>query len=283
MKTKTLDRFAVFILSHGRPDNVITYGRIKAQGYTGKIYIIVDDLDASLPKYKENYGDELIVFSKKDIFGKFDEGINKTDMRTTCYPRNAMWDIAKDLGVDYFCQLDDDYTNFSFRMNGPKTGFHGFKMKNLDRVFETLVQFMMDTKTTSIAMSQGGDHMGGDKQEFRLLRKAMNSFVCKTDRPFMCIGKMNEDVNAYLVYGKTGSIFFTFMPYQLNQLQTQTQSGGMTESYLDSGTYVKSFYSVMFSPSCVKVAQMGSTNRRWHHSINWRNAVPKIISEQWRK
>jgi len=36
-------KFAVFILSNGRPDNVITYRSLRSHGYTGKIYIIVDD------------------------------------------------------------------------------------------------------------------------------------------------------------------------------------------------------------------------------------------------
>ena len=37
--------FAAFILTHGRPDRVLTYKKIRDCGYTGKIYLIVDDLD----------------------------------------------------------------------------------------------------------------------------------------------------------------------------------------------------------------------------------------------
>ena len=37
--------YAVFILSHGRPDNVITYQTLRKCGYTGRIFIIVDDED----------------------------------------------------------------------------------------------------------------------------------------------------------------------------------------------------------------------------------------------
>ena len=57
---------AVFILSHGRPDNVITYETLRKQGYTGKIYIIVDDEDKTINKYKEKYKNEIIVFSKQN-------------------------------------------------------------------------------------------------------------------------------------------------------------------------------------------------------------------------
>ena len=39
------ENFAVFILTHGRPDNVITYNTIKSSGYTGRIFIIIDNED----------------------------------------------------------------------------------------------------------------------------------------------------------------------------------------------------------------------------------------------
>ena len=41
MKTKN---FAVFILSHGRANNVITIKTLRDVGYTGKIYIIINIL-----------------------------------------------------------------------------------------------------------------------------------------------------------------------------------------------------------------------------------------------
>ena len=47
--------------------------------------------------------------------------------------------------------------------------------------------------------------------------------------------------------------------------------------YLDEGTYIKSFFSVMYNPSCVKVKEMGESHKRIHHVIHWNNAVPKII------
>ena len=46
--------FAIFILTHGRPDNVKTYNVIRNRGYTGNIYIIIDNEDKSAKKYYEN-------------------------------------------------------------------------------------------------------------------------------------------------------------------------------------------------------------------------------------
>lgn len=49
------------------------------------------------------------------------------------------------------------------------------------------------------------------------------------------------------------------------------------------GTYLKSFYSVMWAPSCVKIGAMGDTHKRIHHSITWDKCAPKILSEKWKK
>ena len=57
----------------------------------------------------------------------------------------------------------------------------------------------------------------------------------------------------------------------------------MTDVYLDSGTFLKSFYTVMIAPSCVKLSMMGDKHLRIHHNVNWECAVPKILNEKWKK
>ena len=49
MKNKN---FCAFILSHGRANNVKTYETLRRQGYTGDIYIVVDDEDKSIEEYR---------------------------------------------------------------------------------------------------------------------------------------------------------------------------------------------------------------------------------------
>ena len=111
----------------------------------------------------------------------------------------------------------------------------------------------------------------------------MNTFFCMTDRPFKFSGSTNEDVNAYITYGMKGKLMFTITKVSVVQKMTQQNPGGLTDIYLDNGTYVKSFYSVIHEPSCVKVALMGSNNKRIHHKINWDKCCPKILNEKWKK
>ncbi len=53
--------------------------------------------------------------------------------------------------------------------------------------------------------------------------------------------------------------------------------------YIEYGTYVKSFFSVMVAPSCVKIGIMGSSHKRVHHLIAWENCTPKIVSDRFKK
>lgn len=47
--------------------------------------------------------------------------------------------------------------------------------------------------------------------------------------------------------------------------------------------YLKTFYTVIFSPSCTKVGMMGDKHKRIHHMIDWDRCVPKILNEKWKK
>ena len=271
--------FCAFILSHGRPDRVHTYNTLLKSGYTGKIFIVIDDEDKSEDQYRANFGDKVIRFCKREYAEKLDEGDNTGKRTSTIYARAAMFDLAPKLGCKYFIQLDDDYTNFRLRFDSRnRLGTFACPM---DEVLGVLLEFYLSTNAISIAMSQGADL----SLYPAMRRKCMNSFICSVDRPWVMTGRMNEDVNTYVNEGRRGDLFFTVMQAQLNQKQTQTNAGGMSELYLDSGTYVKSFYSVMYAPSCVKVAVLKAFNQsgRIHHKINWNNTAPKIIRQELKK
>ena len=271
------NNFCVFILTHGRPNNVITYKTLLKCGYTGKVYFIVDNEDKTIEQYKANFGDDrVIVFNKKEIADKVDEGNNFDERRTITHARNACFEIAENLGIKYFVELDDDYYYFGYRFD---TGAR--IIKNLDSVFGLLLQFYINSGVTSIAFSQGGDHIGGFSG-IKLKRKCMNSFVCSTDRKFQFIGAMNEDVNTYTTLGSRGKTFFTFTNLQLDQKDTQGQGGGITDMYLRFGTYCKAFTTVMMMPSSVKVSMMQANNPRLHHTIDWGATVPCIIDERYK-
>jgi len=282
-----LDDFAVFILSHGRPDKVFTYKELLRGGYSGRIYIVIDNEDKTAEEYRKKYGEIVITFDKAKIAETFDEGDNFQDRRAVIYARNACFDIARDLGIKYFMQLDDDYYEIRYQFNA-RNEYANFSLcLDLDNIFLSLLSFYKSIKCVTVAISQTGDFIGGALGSYGkklvLHRKAMNTFIFSADSDFRFFGRINEDVNGYTAHQNKGNLFFTVPNLAIDQKTTQKNSGGMSEMYLDSGTYIKSFYSVMYLPSAVKVGMMGESHRRLHHSIKWDNAVPAIISEQYRK
>ena len=110
----------------------------------------------------------------------------------------------------------------------------------------------------------------------------MNSFFCSVDRPIEFRGRINEDVNTYTSEATVGKLYLTVPWICLDQQQTQGNKGGLTEIYLNLGTYVKSFYSVMIQPSSITVNIMGETHKRLHHNVRGINTYPMIINEKYK-
>lgn len=276
-----MKKFVVFILSHGRPHLKDTYNILRSCGYSGKVIIVVDNEDNTLEEYYKEYGQENVyLFDKKKVADTFDMMNNFGKRNSITCARNVCWDIAKKLGYEYFQELDDDYYYF-----GHKRKERAKKTISYNLIAKWFIEFLLNTNDNvkTIAFSQGGDHIGGYDEDMIMKRKAMNSFFCLTNRRFQFVGLFNEDVNTYTSLGVRGDVFFTFMPFKLDQADTQQTSGGITELYKSFGTYVKSFTTVMIEPSCVTIKTMGCRSQRLHHHVDWLHCTPCIISEEHKK
>lgn len=282
------DDFAIFILTHGRAENVVTLKTLRKHGYTGKWYMIIDDEDPTADAYREKFGeDHVIQFCKAESAEKTDSMDNLNEHRAIIYARNECWRIARELGLTYFAMFDDDYTDLLFRFPVGRS-LHSKSVcgESLERVFNAMLAFLDASGAATVAFAQGGDFIGGlagGNFKKRLLWKAMNTFFFRADRPIEFRGTMNDDVTAYTTLGSRGELFFTFVDVHIIQLPTQSLKGGTTEVYRESGTYLKTFYSVMSMPSAIKVSMMYSKHQRIHHRIDWDCCVPKILNEKYRK
>ena len=283
--------FAVFILSHGRASRVLTYDALRKGGYTGKIYILVDNEDKQVGQYVERYGKEVIVFDKKSYAKKVDACDNYDRRNSVVYARNYNFTAARQLGLTHFWQLDDDYQHFGWAMNNAADYVtSNVYTDQLDLIIDACLNFLDDSKATSVAIAQGGDLIGGGNGRFvklgkqgKFSRKAMNSFFFRSDADVTFRGRVNDDVNLYVECGRRGELFATIPRLRLGQPMTQIESGGCTDIYKEMGTYIKSFYSVIVAPSCVKIAAMGNKHKRIHHMVQWKHACPVIVDEKHRK
>lgn len=279
-------KFCIFILSFARSNNVKTVNTLINSNYTGDYFILCSNDDMEYINYVKTFGkDKVIIFDKDEYIKKTDTIDNFNSKKVVLYARNACFDFAKNMGYEYFCEMDDDYLSFEYRYiedNKLKVK----KIDDFDFVVENILDLMKCGNILTIAMAQNGDFVGGANSQLaqdRIKRKAMNSFFFKTDSPYRFRGTLNDDVNYYCEYGKIGNVIITVADISLRQIPTQMQKGGATDIYIDNGTYVKSFYSVIPCPSFVKVKDMISKHGRIHHKVSWNNAVPKIISDSYMK
>ena len=283
--------FAVFIISHGRADNVLTLEMLREKvSYSGKIYIVCDDGDDQLAEYKALSGvDDVLIFNKAKYREVTDPMNNFPGNKGCVYARNACWDFAEKLGIEYFLELDDDYTSFVYRYE--RETLYGVELVSLPiRDFDSLVNctvnYLKSSNITCLAYAQGGDFIGGIQSavwKYGCRRKVMNTFFCATKRRFPWLGQMNEDITTSTLGTWRGDIFLTISKAAIIQPQTQLAAGGMTELYKAAGCFEKPFYTVMAAPSCAKISMLNTSHARVHHKICYDFTAPKIISPEYKK
>ena len=281
------DDFAIFILSHGRANNVRTMSMLKKYKYSGKWYIVVDTDDRQIDLYKKNFGEEhIIVFNKDDVEGTFDIMDNFTGRQVPVYARNVLFPTAKRLGLKYFLELEDDYPNVRARIPDESGVLRSYYFKCFDDLIDPMIEFLETSGAVTVCWCQTGDLIGGKNSTLYkeiVSRKAMQTFFCKVDNPFDFLGRFNDDVNMYITMGNRGKLVMSIRNISIDQECTQVNSGGIKDMYIKYGTYVKSFYSVMLHPSGVKIYTVGDRYSRIHHTVNHEHTYVKIISGRYKK
>lgn len=276
------DDFCILILSHDRAGDIPTLRTLERQAYDGDWYIVIDHEDDIQP-YNEEYGEENVIYFEKDeTQPELDRGDNFERKNTILYARYYSFQIARDLGYTYFMQLDDDYTGFEYKFDENfDYGYNG--PADITEFIEEAIRYMDRADLDTIAMAQNGDFIGGSESGFaqsvQCKRKAMNTFISRSDNQFDFRGSINEDVNTYTRAQQYGKVFLTPNIVSMGQEQTQQNDGGLTDLYEAEGTYIKSFYTLLYTPSAVRLQKMGDEHERIHHKVNWRNCVPKIVPE----
>lgn len=276
------NNFAVFILSHGRADTMTTLSAILKAGYLGDYYIIVDDLDKQKDRYIEKYGAaHVIVFDKNAWMEKTDTITKTGENRSPVFARNACYEIAKNLGLDYFTEFDDDLHSFSFRYveNGK---LKAAPISDLDSVFEMLVDFMEKSGAISVGLSSANGMIGGANGKYKdgLLYSIHQAFICRTDKRIEFKGILNEDGIATEIYSNSGKMPFEVVCINQSSPVRSTNAGGLKELYEANDEYIRAFYSIIAAPWCLRIVKKKNgfiTSRKSE------NAQPKILSERWRK
>lgn len=276
------EKFCIFILSYGRADYIKTYEKIKEAGYTGEIYVIVDDSDEDLNKYKKKFKSELLIFNKEEYMKKVDYMNNNKEMKSVVYARNYCMDIARKMGYKYILQMDDDFTSFDYRYI-IKDKIKSKKIKNMDGIIKAFITFLKEDKISMLAFGNSSHFVGGAKNKDVMKGYKKNAFASmflKTEDDINYIGLMNEDMNCNLEQVKNGKVVLSILRIKLNTPSSKTVEGGLTDIYIDEGKYIRDFYTFMYSPSNINI---GIRKDKIILTVRANNTYPKLIDENLKK
>ena len=276
------DDFAVFILSHGRAESQTTLKQLEIGNYSGKWYIIVDDLDDQKDQYIEKYGDHVIVFDKREQAKVTDTMSSKEELRSVVYARNKAYDIAEELGLKYFAQLDDDLNRLMYRFVEDGK-LKSSQIRSMDMIFEAMIDFLEVSGAYSVGMCSANGLIGGAKNEKfqkRVLIELYQCFICKTNRRIKFVGILNEDDNACNLMSKVGKMTYAISDIMMTAPLRSTNSGGLNELYIDNDAYIRAFHSIIPTPAGLKIKAKGQNVTLVRSA---KNLFPKIISESWKK
>ena len=272
------DDFAVLICSHGRAETLTSYKVLREQGYTGKIIIVIDDEDDQSELYKASY-EFVEVFCKEDYFRVID-GVIQGKQKSVIYARNACFNIEKKYGLLYFVEMDDDFTDISARyVDAGK--LRSKKIMQLDELFEEMILFFEHKNVVSLSLGVQGDYIGGAESrgvKQGIMRACFGGFfLMKTDRRVNFVASMNEDYVTSLLGGQRGDLFLRLGVVMASSKLMGGNIAGNQETYEKFSPFTRAFLGVITRADAVKV------NNNNQIQVSWKNAVPMIISERWKK
>lgn len=278
--------FAIFITTHERPNDQRTLDWFLKSGYTGKYYLVIDNMDKCQTEYLDKYGTEnVLVFDKKKYWEICDTFNNRQHLAAVLYARQFVEDTAREMGLKSFLVLDDDISLFAARM--PKNG----KMSRYTKVkandfVEAYVKFLFQGGFASINPGTQNLYMGGEETIEKFPRKGSNAFFRNVEIPIKWISAMNEDIITCIEYNKKCIKMCTAVPIccETPKAGTGKADGGMKEIYKNMTDYERAFYAVIADPArCYVKMNRTKDGHQLRIARNWSGGDPCILNERWRK
>lgn len=272
----------LFIPSYHRPDNLKTVRYFREMGYPGElIHVFIDSEADDKEAYEESarvYGFQLHVFDMDEARARFDYVHRPSKSRRSAgQARNMFYDIAKELGIDFYVIQDDDTSNMQVRPFGKY-----FRMARYDDIvetFEAVKVFMQKQHIGLFGLSQTGDIYSNDFQTKLFRPKVMNTtfvdtrFIYRGER-----GVQDNDTSQFVGVMNaglfTGSLASGLI---LQQTTSATAKGGLTDLYNECKLLNKSLVTVIQYPSAIYAERQAENGHRLHHHIVGKYLFPRIL------
>lgn len=272
----------IYIISKGRPQ-CITARTLVKMNYPGEWFIVCGNNDETLPQYKENWGDRVLVFDWYEEIKHTDTLDNfgfEEKASGACPVRNATMKISQKRGELRHWQFDDDYTIFMHFDKSLKKNVKFDSGVQFEEWLYRIAKFGHEARMSNIGFAQSAETFPENACTFS--RRIFNAHnLPSTDDIFVpWVGRMNDDlINAINVW-KSGGYEMQLKHMNMTMPNTQSEQGGLTEMYNQDGTVRKSAYPVLVAPNATRlVVRFG----RYHHSVDWSKLVPKLLHEKYQK
>ena len=277
---------AVFICTHGRPDTQHTLHLLRKSGYTGKIYLVLDDEDETYNSYHQNfnYCDDICQFNKQFYIDKSDTGTNENQRKCILYAKNFCEDMAQDMKLDAFVIADDDILNFRFRYPEDDSLKSQKVLTTMDDVMDAYYQAMIDCNmvATGFGFTQfyfsGTESFGNENmQKYRV---PYNFVFRNAKHKVDWMSWFGEDIITAVYYGRIGQLW-TALPYvQQEIVALASASGGMKDTYDGNSSARLAMQNIMYLPAELKTFYYQG---KFMASIKRDKAFPKLISSSFKK
>jgi len=271
----------IFIPSYHRADNLKTVNYYKRIGWNmDNIHVVIDSETDDIPDYEyqaERTGFNLHIFNMQEARKRYDYVHRPSQSRRSAgQARNQFYDIAKSLGIDFFMIQDDDTQGYQNKKLGKYLGMSS--SDDVNAVFEGIKNFMLKRKIGVFGVSQTGDFFGGTNKKL-LRNKVMNTtfvntaYVYRGER-----GVQDDDTSQFVTIMNeglfTGSIGDGLV---LQQTQSATASGGLTELYNECKLLNKALVCPIQFPSAICANKQEKNGGRIHHQIRHKYLAPRLL------
>lgn len=285
---RVIKDFAIFICTHGRPTAQYTLSALREAGYTGMIFLVIDDEDETECEYIFRYSGvnmydaELLKFCKQEIIDSVDTGVQHEKRKAILYAKCACEIFAKLMKLKAFIIADDDLLGFRYRYEEDGHLKSLPITSGLDAIIENHVDFMMDNNICAMSFGTSQMFMGGilsaeKKGENRI---PFNFVFRNASIPFSWRSEIYEDSISALREGQIGKYMLQVPLVQQNMKPLYAGAdGGMTELYTNVSQFEKVFPVIKYLPSCSKIV---AGKYCMIYSILKEHSVPKLISSSYR-
>ena len=275
------NNYTVFIISHKRPE-VETLKTINGAGYTGEYFIVVDDKDSTIEKYKSRYGDHVLVFSKEEMLKETDTIDNYEILNAAVYAMNYCIKYSKEKGYKYIAIFDDDTKKISMRYES-EGKLKSYDIRDFDKVLELYINFLEKSNFLCVSFLPSARLIGGLKSDIwqkREYSNVANIFIIRTDSPYFQ-GSLYQDLTYSVLNNYRGKLVKALLPVIYYQEPPENNlNGGLAETYTKYSKYTSIFHTVIACPSAVSIKASNDDIQIFAHKDAY---VPKILSETWKK